>query len=118
MALKSVKARKGAAAKSRTARAGKAGRVVVQNVNHPGQSRPLDAAHYNAMRDALLKVLPPRSPGLPYEEMSRAVLRHLPDDVFPGGARASWWLKTVQLDLEAKGTIAREKTTPLRWHRA
>ena len=118
MALRSVQARKGPAAKSRTARAGKAGRVVVQNVNHPGQSRPLDAEHYNAMRDALLNVLPRRSPGLLYSEMSRAVLPHLPKEVFPGGARAGWWLKTVQLDLEAKGTIAREKSTPLRWHRS
>jgi hypothetical protein len=117
MALKRGKTSRSPASKSRTPRPGKADRVVVQNVNHPGQSRPLDAAHYSAMRDAILKVLPRRSPGLLYAEMSSAVLRHLSKDVFPGGARAGWWLKTVQLDLEAKGTIAREKTTPLRWHR-
>jgi Family of unknown function (DUF6958) len=45
------------------------------------------------------------------------VLDHLPQDTFPDGAKAGWWLKTVQLDLEAKGIIAREKTTPLRMHR-
>jgi uncharacterized protein DUF6958 len=92
-------------------------RVVVENVNHPGKTRRADAAHYNAMRRAVLKVLPRRSPGLDYARMTRAVLPHLPARVFPGGARAGWWLKTVQLDLEAKGTIAREKTSPLRWHR-
>ena len=37
---------------------------------------------------------------------------------FPGGAHAGWWLKTVQLDLEAKRIIVREKTTPLRLHRS
>ena len=35
-----------------------------------------------------------------------------------GGAKAGWWAKTVQLDLEAKGAIVREKTRPLRFHRA
>lgn len=91
--------------------------VVVENVNHPGKKRRADATHYNAMRRALLTVLPRRSPGLDYARMTRAVLPHLPAKVFPGGARASWWLKTVQLDLEAKGLIEREKTTPLRWRR-
>ena len=90
---------------------------MVENVNHPGKTRRADATHYNAMRRALLKVLPRRSPGLDYTKMTRAVLPHLPASVFPGGARASWWLKTVQLDLEAKGLIEREKTTQLRWHR-
>jgi Family of unknown function (DUF6958) len=47
-----------------------------------------------------------------------AVLPHLSATLFPDGAHAGWWLKTVQLDLEAKGVIAREKTTPLRLHRA
>ena len=72
---------------------------------------------YEAMRRALLKVLPPRPPGRTQAEMVRAVLPHLPAGLFPGGAKAGWWQKTVQLDLEAKKTITREKTTPLRWHR-
>jgi hypothetical protein len=29
-----------------------------------------------------------------------------------------WWAKTVQLDLEAKGIITREKIRPLRLHRS
>ena len=49
--------------------------------------------------------------------MFRAVLPHLPADLFPGGAKAGGWMKTVQLDLEAKRIIAREKTKPLQWHR-
>jgi len=50
--------------------------------------------------------------------MFRALLPHLPADLFPGGAKAGWWMKTVQLDLETKGIITREKTKPLRLHRA
>jgi hypothetical protein len=41
----------------------------------------------------------------------------LPERPFPEGAKAGWWTKTVQLDLEAKGVVAREKTRPLRWHK-
>ena len=93
-------------------------RVVVENVNIPGKSRSVDAANYQAMRRALLKVLPPRNPGFTEAEMFRAVLPRLPADLFPGGAKAGWWIKTVQLDLEAKRIIAREKTKPLRWHRS
>jgi hypothetical protein len=94
-----------------------AARISVENVNHPGKSRLVDASHYRAMRRAVLKVLPARNPGVTYAEMSRAVLAHLPEKLFPGGARAGWWLKTVQLDLEAKRVIARGKISPLRWHR-
>jgi hypothetical protein len=89
-------------------------RTVVENVNHPGKSRPVDSKKYQAMRRALLNVLPPRTPGLTIADTLTAVLPHLPGSLFPGGAHASWWLKTVQLDLEAKQVIAREKTTPLR----
>lgn len=32
-------------------------------------------------------------------------------------AMAGWWSKAVQLDLEAKGVIARESSKPLRWYR-
>jgi hypothetical protein len=92
-------------------------RIVVENVNHPGQSTRVDAAKYAAMRSALLKALPARAPGLTQSEMLTAVLRYLPRELFPGGAKAGWWAKTVQLDLEAKRLVVREPSKPLRWHR-
>jgi hypothetical protein len=92
-------------------------KVVVENVIRPGTSRPVDAAKYEAMKRAFLKVLPKKPPGLTVEEIGERVLAHLPENLFPGGSKAGWWQKTVQLDLEAKGTIAREKTRPLRFHR-
>lgn len=76
-------------------------RTVVENINHPGKSRAVDARKYQAMRRALLKVLPSRTPGLTLADTLTAVLPHLPAALFPGGAHAGWWLKTVQLDLEA-----------------
>jgi hypothetical protein len=49
--------------------------------------------------------------------MYSAVLPHLPHDRFTGEAKASWWVKFVQLDLEAKRQIVREPSKPLRWHK-
>jgi hypothetical protein len=77
----------------------------------------VDADRYQAMRRTLLKVLPPGPPGVTLAELSRAALPDLPTHLFPGGAKSGWWLKTVQLDLEAKRLVVREKTTPIRLHR-
>lgn len=94
------------------------GKIVVENINVPGQVTRVNAAKYEAMRRALLKVLPRKAPGLTQKEMVEAVLAHLPEDLFPGGAKSAWWQKTVQLDLEAKGIVKRDVTNkPLRWIR-
>ncbi len=92
-------------------------RLTVENVNVPGYKTTVDAAMYRAMHRALLKVLPTRVPGLTQAEMFLTVVPHLAKDLFPGGAKAGWWVKTVQLDQEAKGAFVREPGTPLRWHR-
>lgn len=84
----------------------------------PGHSSRVNAGKYEGMRRALMAVLPKKAPGLTQAEMFKAVLPLLPADRFPGGAKANWWAKTVQLDLEAKRIVVRENTKPLRWHRA
>ncbi|MFZ4657381.1 MAG: DUF6958 family protein [Caldilineaceae bacterium] len=92
-------------------------RVTVRNPASPGSTSTVDATKYYAMKDALLQVLPPSAPGLTGAEMLTAVLPHLPAESFPGGAKAGWWLKCVQLDLEAQEIVVREASKPLRWHR-
>jgi hypothetical protein len=92
-------------------------RVALESVVHPGKTKDVDARMYFAMRDALLEILPAQPPGLTREEILEAVPAHLPEALYPGGAKAGWWSKAVQLDLEAKGVIARESSPPLRWHR-
>ena len=93
------------------------GKVAVENVNHPGRVERVDAGKYQAMREALLAVLPAAAPGLAVAEAKARLVPRLPEALFPGGETAGWWLKCVQLDLEAKGVIAREETRPLRLHR-
>ena len=89
-------------------------KIDLANVNHPGQVKRADADMYDAMKRAFLKILPKSAPGLTVAEIQERVLAHLPEELFPGGAKAGWWTKAVQLDLEAKGVIVREKTKPLR----
>lgn len=92
-------------------------KVTVTTPNKPGSTQRVDAAKYAAMKKVLLKVLPARAPGLSQSEMMAAVMKASPKEVFPK-ATSMWWAKCVQLDLEARGELAREKVTPLRWHRA
>ena len=93
-------------------------KITVENVNVPGSTTRVDKAMYDAMKQAMWEVLPSRAPGLTQNEIREGVVAHLPENLFPGGAKAGWWAKTVQLDLEAKGVLVREATKPLRWHRA
>jgi hypothetical protein len=93
-------------------------RVTVQNILSPHHVVQVDGIKYEETRRALLTVLPHEKPGLTQAEMRPQVLAHLPEDEFPGGAKAGWWIKCVQLDLEAKGVIERDPSAkPLRWHR-
>jgi hypothetical protein len=93
-------------------------KIAVGNVNVPGQTTLLDKTMYDAMKRAMWQVLPRTAPGLTQNEIREAVVQHLPQDLFPGGAKAGWWAKAVQLDQEAKGNLVREASKPLRWHRA
>jgi hypothetical protein len=121
--LKHSSSRKGTrASATRTGISGlpatKAGKIDIENVNHPGHVTRVDADMYEAAKRAFLKVLPETSPGLTEAHIRERVVAHLPEKLFPGGAKAGWWTKAVQLDLEAKGLVARERAKPLRWRKA
>ncbi|WP_429816109.1 DUF6958 family protein [Ensifer sp. B1-9] len=92
-------------------------KIEIENIVSPGHKYRVDRVKYEAMRKALLAVLPAAAPGLTVAEAKEKLLPLLPQDLFPEGAKAGWWLKAAQLDLEAKGTIEREATKPLRLHR-
>jgi len=106
--------KKGAAKKA----APKAARemIDIENVNHPGKTSRVDAAKYRLTRAAMLKFLPKKDPGLTQSEMFAAMRAALSPTDFPG-TTAGWWMKGVQLDLEAKGLVVRDGGKPLRWRR-
>jgi hypothetical protein len=91
-------------------------KVQVENVNHPGKTERVDVTKYKLARAAMLSVLPKQAPGMTQHEMMLAMRDALSLDVFPG-TTTTWWTKTVQLDLEAKGLVVRDAGKPLRWRR-
>jgi hypothetical protein len=66
----------------------------------------------------MLAVLPRAEPGMSAAEVTDRAIPRLPQDLFPGGATAGWWMKCVQLDLEAKGIVTRHATKPLTFTQA
>ncbi len=89
--------------------------VVVENINTPGRTESVRADKYNAMRDAMFAVM--SDEGMTAKAIKEAALPHLPENLFPRGSTSGWWMKTVQLDLEAKGLIRRHPTKPLTFSR-
>ncbi len=88
--------------------------IEVQNVLQRGKTYRVDADKYNAMRKAVLAVMPKAAPGATPAVLQKALLAHLDAGLFPGGEKAGWWMKCVQLDLEAKGVIRRADGAPVR----
>lgn len=95
----------------------KAEKIEVQNIVSPNTRQRVDAGKYHAMKEAMLAVLPARAPGMTVADVKAALLPSLPDELFPGGDKAGWWVKCVQLDLEAKGIVKRSQK-PVRLYRA
>lgn len=92
-------------------------RIEIESITSPHHVQRVNRAKYMAMREALLPVLPDATPGITVAEAKAALLEKLSPDLFPGGEKAGWWLKAVQLDLEAKGVIARGAAKPVRLYR-
>lgn len=92
----------------------KASKLKIENVLQPGKTYNVDPVMFEAMKSALLKVVPSGPPGMTPAEIQKAVLPLLPPDLFPGGEKAGWWMKAVQLDQEAKKVLARSDKAPVR----
>jgi hypothetical protein len=93
-------------------------KIQVMNVLQPGKTYSANRAKYDDMKTAMLKILPAKAPGLTVEDVGKSVRAHLSPVLFPGGEKSGWWVKCVQLDLEARGLVSREATKPLRLHKA
>ncbi len=89
-------------------------KIEIRNIVSPGHVTRVDKIKYDAMKEALLTALSSEQAPLTVAQAKQKLLPLLPEDLFPGGAKAGWWLKAVQLDLEARGVLRRENTKPLR----
>jgi hypothetical protein len=90
--------------------------VDTLNVHNPGKTYKRDAVKYLAARKAFLALLPRTGPGLTQAEMMAPMKKALPASQF--GTASGWWMKTVQLDAEARGEVIRDGGKPLRWRKA
>jgi hypothetical protein len=93
-------------------------KMKIENVLQPGKTYNVDPVKFEAMKSALMKVMPSAPPGMSPSEIQKAVLPLLPQDLFPGGEKAGWWMKAVQLDQEAKKVLARSDKPPVRLYKA
>jgi len=92
-------------------------KIEIGSIIRPGRVQRVDRTKYTAMREALLAVLPDGAPGIDIPRAKQALLPLLPDNLFPQGKTAGWWLKAVQLDLEARGEIKRAPIKPVHLYR-
>jgi hypothetical protein len=88
--------------------------IDIENVGQPGKTYRVDAVKFAAMKRAVLAILPKSAPGLTPAEVIEAVKPLLDQTLFPGGDTAGWWVKSVQLDIEAKNVITRGPKAPVR----
>ena len=81
-------------------------RVELLNPNTGRPDGTVDADKYEAMKAALLKVIPKDEAGVPFKELTELVRPLLPDEVY-AGASIVWYVTAVKLDLEARGLLER-----------
>ena len=91
--------------------------IEIENVGQPGKTYRVNSAKFAEMRRAVLAVLSDKAPGMTPVALIDAVKPILDQTLFPGGETAGWWVKAVQLDQEAKGTLRRAPRPPVRLHR-
>ena len=78
----------------------------------------LTPAKYEAMREAVVAVLPTEGGGMLFDDMVGAVAPLVPEALFPHVGSVNWYAKSVQLDLEAKRIIERVPgSKPLRFRK-
>jgi hypothetical protein len=85
----------------------------------PGkQPTRIDRWKYDAVREAILKVIPNRGEGVLFSDLSDKVKAVLPARQLADLGSVTWYTTTVKLDLEVRGEIYRvEAARPQRLRR-
>jgi len=71
-----------------------------------GTGARISPKRYDALRKALLLAVPKHEDGVALTELTRAVARRVPRELFRD-ASLRWYMTAVKLDLEAQGLIER-----------
>lgn len=84
----------------------KAATIATRNPGKGKQGPRIDAGRYEAMKTALLAVIPASGEGVRFADLAGLVEKRLPKATF-AGASVPWYATVVKLDLEARGLIRR-----------
>jgi hypothetical protein len=82
-------------------------KVLCQTPTPGKQPTRIDRWKYEAVRQAILKVVPRRGDGMPFSELSEKVKSALPAKQLAELGSVSWYTTTVKLDLEVRGNLYR-----------
>ena len=91
-------------------------RIEVENVNAPDHKVKLNAEKYGVIYNELMAVIGAKQ--MSYAAIKEGVLPILSQVHFPASKTSGWWIKAVQLDLEAKGVGVQHNSKPLTWSKA
>jgi hypothetical protein len=80
--------------------------IATKNPGRGKKGPRIDTARCDAMKVALLDVIPRTGEGVTFASLSKLVEKKLPRALFQG-ASIMWYATTVKLDLEARGLIER-----------
>ncbi len=73
-----------------------------------GKSRVLIVPEkYEAVREAILAMLPASEDGMTWTELAERIAPRLPESLFRHRGTVRWYARAVQIDLEAGGVIER-----------
>ena len=83
--------------------------VKVRAINAPKHAREVDAAKYAPMKRVVLRVFRESDEGLTQRRMFAAIKARIDRSKYRTDGVMRWWAKSVQLDLEARGELVRER---------
>lgn len=81
--------------------------VLTLTVTPGRRGTRIDRRKYEAVRKAILAVVPRSKEGIPFKSLPRAIAPRLPRELFPARGSVSWYATVVKLDLEAHRLIER-----------
>ena len=81
--------------------------IKTKNVNNGVEGAIIDQAKYEAVRQAILAVVPKTGDGILFKDLPKEVAKRVPAEHFPKRGSASWYTTVVKLDLEARRLIER-----------
>lgn len=94
-------------------------KIEVRSFSNRGWRGLVDAATYEVVSRAVMRVIPRLEPGMTLSELKNKAAFHIPRSLIDDSDKLQWWVKVAVQNLEFQGEIERSRVAkPLKWHRA